>query len=142
MTCPDTNPKRAFEIAAPYPALTTTIILKNPYVGDSESIRDAVSTKRAVDGTLYTYVKTKGGRRKLKWEFTLSRNKCLEMENFIIAYFASKVRVVDHNGRIWVGNFTGNPFDFTGSHFTGVALQDWPVGEDYTFSIEFEGIEQ
>ncbi len=142
MTCEPDTLQRSFEISAPYPALTTTIILKNPYVGDGESILDAVSTKRAIDGTLFTYVRTKGGRRKLKWDFTLSRNKCIELQQFIKSYFASKLRVVDHNGRVWIGHFTSNPFDFTGSSYTGVLLQDWPVGEDYTFSVEFEGIEQ
>ena len=142
MTCNDYTSQPHFEMSAPYPALQTTILLKNPYVGDAESILDVVTPKRAVDGTLYTYVKTKNGRRKLKWDFTLSRNKCIELEGFIKAYHASKIRVVDHNGRIWIGNFTSNPYDFTGKERSGPALQNWPVGETYTFSVEFEGIEQ
>jgi len=141
MTCGSYALQPYFTIAAPYPALQTTILLKNPNVGDAESILDSVSTQRAVDGTLYTYIKTKNGRRKLKWDFTLSRNKCIELEGFINSYFASQVRVVDHNGRIWLGYFTSNPFDFTGKERAGPALQNWPTAENYSFSIEFQGTE-
>jgi len=131
-----------FEMSAPYPSLQTTIILKNPSVSDGEAITASVTSKRATDGTLYTYVKTKGGRKKLKWQFTISRAKCLELEGFVKAYFASQIRVVDHNGRIWLGYFLGNPFDFVGTGRAGPANSSWPAGEDYTFNVEFEGIEQ
>lgn len=132
-----------FEIAAPYPALQTTITLPRPYLSDQESVTASVTTKRATDGTLYTYVKRKNRRRKLKWDFTLSRTKTIEMENFVKAYFASQLRVRDHRGRVWIGYFTINPFDFTGKERAGgPATQDWPVGEKYTVSLEFEGIQQ
>jgi hypothetical protein len=90
-----------FEIAAPYPGLQTTTILPSPEFSDTEALTDSVSAKRATDGTLYVYVKTKGGRRKLQWTFQLTRNKSLELRAFVFAYSASKVRIVDHNERIW-----------------------------------------
>ena len=71
-----------FQLQAPYPGLQTTSILPSPQFGDSESLRAEVSVKRAVDGTRYTYVKRKGGR-KLQWTFQLTRNKALELRAFI-----------------------------------------------------------
>ena len=42
----------------------------------------------------------------MKWSFRVTRNKGLELRAFLFAYFASQVKIIDHNGRIWVGNFT------------------------------------
>jgi hypothetical protein len=101
-----------------------------------------VSTRYAIDGTRYTYVKTKGGRCKLQWQFLLTRNKGIELEGFIRAYHASKIRVVDHNGRVWNGNFTNNPFELTTDRKAGPPIQGWPVGATQSITIEFEGIEE
>lgn len=131
-----------FEISAPYPGLQTTSLLPNPEFSDTEALTDAVITKRAVDGTLYTYVKTTGGRKKLQWTFLLTRNKGLELRAFLTAYAASKVMVVDHNDRAWVGYFTNNPFELTSVRKAGPAIQDWPRGETHTVTLEFEGVEQ
>ena len=98
--------------AAPYPSLQTTTLLPNPQFSDQEGLTATVTRKTAMDGTRYTYVKRKGDRRKLKWSFRLTRNKGLELRAFIFAYFASQVKIIDHNGRVWVGNFTNNPFEF------------------------------
>ncbi len=50
---------------APYPTHQTASVLPDPKFSDSEALTDAVSVKRAMDGTRYTYIKTKAGRRKL-----------------------------------------------------------------------------
>lgn len=131
-----------FEISAPHPGLQTTTLLPNPEFSDTESLTDEVISKRAVDGTLYTYVKTKGGRRKLQWTFRITRNKALELRAFLLSYYASKVQVVDHNDRTWVGFFTNNPFELTSVGRAGPAIQGWPRGETHTITLEFEGIEQ
>ena len=131
-----------FEIAAPYPMLQTTTLLPDPQFSDQEGLAVAVSRKTAMDGTRYTYVKRKDDRRKLKWSFRLSRNKGLELRAFISSYFASKVKVIDHNGRIWVGNFTSNPFEFDTSGRAAPAIAPMPRGEIVNIEIEFEGVEQ
>ena len=100
-----------FTLQAPYPALQTTSSLPDPLFSDGENLAVSVVRKVAVDGTRYTYVKNKG-RRKLRWSFKLTRNKALELRAFIQCYFASQVQIIDHNGRIWVGNLIGNPFEF------------------------------
>ena len=67
-----------FTLQAPYPALQTTTILRDPKFSDSEGLMVSVARKTAMDGTRYTYVKRKD-RRKLKWSFRLTRNKGLEL---------------------------------------------------------------
>ena len=100
-----------FYLQAPYPTLQTLTVLPEPKFSDAMNLTDAVIVKRAMDGTRRTYVKTKGGRRRLKWIFQLTRNKGLELRAFIQSYFASKIYVLDHLGRNWVGYFTSNPFE-------------------------------
>jgi hypothetical protein len=130
------------ELSAPYPLLETTTLLPNPQFSDQEGLMVSVVRKMAMDGTRYTYVKRKGDRRKLKWSFRLTRNKGLELRAFIFAYFASQVKVIDHNGRVWIGNFTSNPFEFDTAERAGPAISPMPRGESVTIEIEFEGVEQ
>ena len=131
-----------FMLTAPYPSLQTTTLLPSPQFSDSEAVLDTVSRKLAMDGTRYTYVKRRGGRRKFKWTFWLSHNKGLELRAFIFAYFASKVRATDHNGRVWVGHFTSNPFEFNTPDAARPAIAPLPRGEMQAIDIEFEGVPQ
>jgi hypothetical protein len=131
-----------FFLQAPYPALQTLTVLPSPRFSDTMALTDAVMVKRAMDGTRYTYVKTKGGRKKLKWEFLVTRNKGLELRAFIQSYFASQIYVTDHLGRSWIGHFTSNPFEFDTPERGAPPRQGWPVGEVQAISIEFEGIQQ
>src|SRR5271157_2331883 len=131
-----------FFLQAPYPNLQTMTVLPSPKFSDTMALTDAVMVKRAMDGTRYTYVKTKGGRRKLKWEFQLTRNKGLELRAFIQSYFASKIVVLDHKKRWWIGNFTSNPFEFDTTERAAPARQGWPRGEIQHISLEFEGVLQ
>lgn len=131
-----------FTFEAPYPSIQTTSLLPNPQFSDQEGLLDSVTRKLAMDGTRYTYVKRRSGRRKMKWTFRLTRNKALEVRAYIRSYFASKVRVMDHNGRIWVGNFVNNPFEFETAERAAPALTPLPRGETVQIEIEFEGVEQ
>ena len=131
-----------FTLAAPPPHLQTTTLLPNPQFSDQEGLTATLTRKLAMDGTRYTYVKRKGDRRKLKWTFRLMRNKGLELRAFLFAYFASPVRIVDHNGRVWVGNFTNNPFEFDTAQKAGPAIPPMPRGEAQMIELEFEGVEQ
>ena len=129
-----------FFLQAPYPVLQTMTVLPSPKFSDSMALTDAVAVKRAMDGTRYTYVKTKGGRKKLKWEFLLTRNKGLELRAFIQSYFASQIFITDHLSRSWVGYFMSNPFEFDTPERGYPPRQGWPVGEVQAISIEFEGV--
>jgi hypothetical protein len=131
-----------FQMQAPSPLLQTTTLLPSPEFSDQEALLDTVSRKLAMDGTRYSYVKRRGGRRKLKWTFKLSRNKALELRAFLMSYFASLVQVLDHNGRTWIGNFTSNPFEFDTTDAAQPALAPMPRGELQQIDLEFEGVEQ
>jgi hypothetical protein len=130
-----------FTLQAPHPSLQTTTILPNPKFGDSESLRAEVKVKRAMDGTRYTYIKRKGGR-KLLWTFKVTRNKGLELRAFIQSYFASTVVITDHNDRVWIGKLTNNPFEFDTPSRAAPAIAPMPRGETQIITIEFEGDEQ
>jgi hypothetical protein len=129
-----------FLFQAPYPALQTTTVLPSPQFSDSESLPDTFNQQKAMDGTRYIYVHRKQGRRKAQWTFLLTRNKALELRAFILAYYASQVRAVDHDDNVWVGNFINNPFEMDTPERGGPAISPMPKGEAQTIQIEFEGL--
>ncbi len=129
-----------FQFLAPYPTIQTTSVLPNPRLGDAENLRVAISMKRTMDGTRYTYIKRKGGR-KLQWTFRLTRNKSLELRAFIQSYFASTIKVIDHNDRVWVGHLTNNPFELSTESRAAPAIAPMPRGESVVITLEFEGTE-
>lgn len=131
-----------FYIQAPYPTMQTLTVLPNPQFSDSTALTDAVIVKRAIDGTRYTYVKTKNGRRKMKWKFHLTRNKGLELRAFIRSYFASTLKVVDHLGRTWIGHFLNSPFEFDTPERAAPARTPLVRGELQSIEIDFEGVQQ
>ncbi len=130
-----------FIIQAPYPLIQTTSILPDPKFSDAESLQVEVNRKLAVDGTRRTYIKRKD-RRKLLWSFKLTRNKALELRAFVYAYFASIIKVTDHNDRVWIINLVGNPFEFDTIERGGPAVSPMPRGEVVSIDLEAEGIEQ
>lgn len=110
-------------------AYQTTTILPNPQWNDSENLTVNIITKRAMNGNLYTYVKTKNERRKLLMRFELTRQKAMELRAFIRVYYQSKIRLTDHEGQTWIVNFMNNPFEFSTSSMEWKNIQ-----------LEFEGV--
>lgn len=100
-------------LAAPYPNVVTSIRLPNPSFGDSEGLSSSMTPKRAMNGTLYTYVKTSDGHRQLQLSFTLTRSKGEEFKRFLLVYASEQIQMVDHLGRSWLGYFTSNPIEFS-----------------------------
>lgn len=126
-----------FIIKGPYPRVKTTTVLPSPLWGDSSALASTVQTMRTMDGTLYTYVKDRAGRKRLRWDFELSRHKAIELREFINSYVGSKLQVIDHVNVSWFGYLKNNPFEFTGA---GRAGDWWPGGETMTVLLEFEEI--
>lgn len=129
-----------FVLEAPYPGSATAVMLPNPELSDGEGLTDEVIPRRAIDGTLRTYVKTKGGRRKLSWDFRLTRPRAFELKAFLRLFNASVMKITDHRDRKWIGNLVNNPFEFTTTrgarpHTTTTR------GEIMSIRLEFEGIE-
>lgn len=125
----------SFFLRAPYPSLSTTTVLPSPKWGDSKALTATVTSMRSMNGTLYTYVKSRDGRKKFQWEFEIARNKALELREFINSYQSKIIQVTDHDGDKWVGYLRNNPFEFTGA---GRAGSGWPGNETMSVLLEFE----
>ncbi len=128
----------AFILVAPVPLTETTTVLPNPNFGDQEGATGELNILRTVNGRRRTYVISKE-RRKLRWDFTLSRNKALELFEFYLSYNAERISIKDHNERRWVGIITNNPFELQMDRRGVPTRQNWPVGESCAVTIEFEG---
>ena len=109
----------------------TTTVLPNPAWSDSEQLTGEVTIKRSINGGVYTYIKSKNDRRRLLFQFRLTRSKSLELKAFINAYYSSKIYLIDHENQRWIGNLLNNPFELE-------AL----FGEEQNIQLEFEGIKQ
>ena len=123
-----------FVIRAPYPAVQVTTLMPSPQFTDQEALKATVKTMRSMNGNRYTYVMSRDGLQKLKWDFRLSRHKAMELREFIDLYCSGLVQVTDHNGVIWVGYLKNNPFEFTGDS----RAADWPGEELSSVTLEFE----
>jgi len=130
-----------FTISAPHPLIQTTTVLPNPLFGDQEASTGSINILRSINGVRRTYVKSRAGRRKFKWDFSLTRNKALELLEFYTSYHSHIIFIEDHNGRKWLGNITNNPFEIEMNKRGLPARQGFAVGETCSASMEFEGIE-
>ena len=129
----------ALVIEAPFPGPVTAHYLPNPLSGDSIGNTGTLEFKRAMNGKRYAYIKSRDNRKRLIWTFRLSQDKALEMQAFFAKFSGSKVKVTDHFGKIYVGNFTTNPFEF---ETVGRSVASPSNNSLHQIQIEFEGIEQ
>jgi hypothetical protein len=126
--------KMSFILKAPHPGYRTTTVLPSPRWGDSKALASVVTSLKSIDGTTYTYVKSKEGRKVFRWDFEISRNKALELREFIDAYKSSIIQAIDHDGDSWLGYLRNNPFEFSA---VGRA-KGWPGNETMVITLEFE----
>jgi len=124
----------SFLVQGPYPLTQTTLLLRSPELSNTKKLAAAVETMRSMNGTLYTYIKSKRGRKVHEWDFISSRDKMLEAKSFVEQYSGGLVRVVDHEGTSYIGYLNFNPLDSSGEGRAG----GWPSGEAYRFSIQLE----
>jgi len=123
-----------FIIKAPYPSFQVTALLPSPQWGDSMAATGTMQSMHMMDGTRFTYVTSRNGRKRYQWDFTISRAKALELQSFYNAYYGAQVQVITHDDDTLNGYLINNPFEFTGS---GRAV-DWPEGETMGITIELE----
>ena len=123
-----------FVLRAPYPSLQTTTLLPSPQFSDQEGLKATVTTMRSMNGTRYTYVTSREGLQKLKWDFRLSRHKAMELREFINTYCSGAIKITDHNDVSWIGYLKNNPFEFSGES----RASGWPGDELTKVSLEFE----
>lgn len=123
-----------FLIQAPYPQYKTTCLLPSAEPGNNYALQATVKTLRSVNGTLYTHIKKKRGRRAFTWNFVVALDKGLEVKEFVRLYGGAVVRVTDHNGDHFLGNLTMNPLELTGDG----RAKGWPGGEAYTLTLNLD----
>lgn len=128
-----------FILQAPYPALQTTTFLPNPLFGDSVGSLSTFSTKRSMNGTKYTYVKSRDSRKRLLWTFSISHEKALELQDFVDTYSGEEIKITDHVGKVYVGNITSNPIEFEAARR---AVGSPGLDTQCQCQIEFQGFEQ
>lgn len=125
----------SFVIQGPFPLMTSSLLLPSPLVGNTEANTATVLTMRSMDGTVYTYVKTKRGRRKFTWNFVTSKDKALEAKEFVKLFADGLVKTVDHTDTVRIGYITINPLEQSGEGRAG----GWGKNEEaYQYSITFE----
>lgn len=126
-----------FQIVSMY----STIVMPNPLFSDSEANTNSLNVVRSVNGKRRTYIKSTGRRRKLRWNFRLTRNKALELREYMKVNHANRLRVIDHNNRIWEGYIITNPIEFVGDRRGAPGIQNLR-GETWTCEFEFDGFEE
>lgn len=123
-----------FRVEAPFPLLQSTLLLPSPEKGNSRNLTSSVQTLRAMDGKVYTHIKSKRGRKSHHWSFFVARDKYLEAKAFAEQYATRLVRTVDHEGTVRVGWIVLNPVEFSGEG----RAESWPGGEAYRFDLQLE----
>jgi len=124
-------------IAAPHPGYQTTVMLPSPDWGDTMEVASSMTKMRAMDGTLYTYVKQRQGRKRFRLTFEIARSKAIELRAFIKAYYRTPMQLTDHNGNQWLVYLQNNPFEFAANS----KAEGFPGGETMMVSLEFEETE-
>jgi hypothetical protein len=123
----------SFVMQAPYPAVKTTSILPSPQFADTQGLKTRIaSIMRSMNNRRYTYVH-KNPDETLTFQFLLTRPKALELREFILLYFAAKVKITTHSGDVWAVNFVNDPFEFTGER------KAEPSREMYTINLTMRG---
>ena len=123
-----------FTLIAPWPSFQTTSIIPSPGWGNFSGGLGTFDKARSMNGTLYTYVKSRSSRKKHQWSFLLSRNKMLELQRFVDTYYLSVIKITDHDDQTYLGYIINNPVEFTAVS----KAPNWPGGEAYQVTLDFE----
>jgi len=105
----------------------TDITLRNPQLGDTNTMVTGVSTRTTMDGSVYTWKRSVNPKRLLLNFIELT---CGEIENFktFVKTYAGEEITLTVLGNTYTGYIINTPVEFTRNH------QD-------TFAIEFEILE-
>ena len=120
-----------FRLEAPYPASASTVLLPSPAIGNNQGLLSQVTVIKMMDGSRRSYVKKAEGKKRHRWDFTISRDKMEEMSDFVTRYRGAKLRIVWRD-RTVIGKFGINPVEFVGLGRAG----GWPGGEAYQMTLE------
>ena len=99
-------------LQAPYGLIQATILLPSGNLGDSISPRLKVNIRNAMDGTIYSTIKT-SNRVTLSWDLDLTLAKFRELDQFCEAYTSIPWRVYDWNDIQYKVILMSNPLQST-----------------------------
>ena len=116
-------------LQAPYESIQFTTILPNPEFSDTINNEVGISVKRSMNGTLYSYVKT-SDRKKLIYDFNMTREKSLELLEFIKVYHYYNIKMTNFKGEVWNVKLITDLHDLTAI----------TIGEYQTIRLEMSGI--
>ena len=125
-----------FKLIAPHPGYQTTLVMPSPEWGDYQATASSFIKLRAMDGTLYTYVKPRETIKRYQWTFLLAKHKAFEMLRFVQFYHGSLVKAVTHDDVSLIGYIMNNPTELTASS----RAPSWPGGETCQLTIDFEEV--
>lgn len=110
--------------------------LPNAELNNEKASVQAVDLKRALDGTVYTYVKT-SNRELLNIVITMSLHKAIEFQEFLENSLNQRMLLIDTaSGGTWRGWILTNPVEFSSSSRSHA----WPGDEAISVQLEFEGV--
>jgi hypothetical protein len=116
---------------APYPASASTVLLPQPTIGNNQGLLSQVTIVKMMDGSRRTFIKKGEGKKRHRWDFTISRDKSEELTDFVKRYRGAKLRCVWRD-RTVIGKFGINPIEVTCVGRAG----GWPGDEAYQVTIE------
>lgn len=115
-------------MTAPYDTPRTTIRLPSPTFSDEQGHYQDVDVKVAMSGDLFTTVRT-SRKRKVTWEFNLTRMKSLEFEAFLALYTGNRIKIFDWDTGVYKAHFITNPVEFVPNGKDNVRVKIEFVGE-------------
>jgi len=107
-----------------------TVVLPSPLPEDRQGNLATTTTRRAMNNTLYAYVRN-SGRLRLTYKLQLFRPKALELQAFVDAYLEHDLTLTDYRGRRYRVSLTADPFDYA-----AVAVR-----EITEVTLTFEGVQ-
>lgn len=92
--------------------VSRSVVLPNPLFGDTEANGDALSVFRTQTNRRVVTVKRQDART-LAYQFAVTRQKAIELREFIRTEIDNRITLRNWKGEIWYGNIINNPFTLT-----------------------------
>jgi len=120
---------------------THTATLPSPQLGNGEVQDIKTKFRRAMDGTMHSFISTPA-LRILTLSFTgVKRSQYMDLINLLLASSGSEVKYTDYDSVVWEGRIINDPAEFTADGPLDSENQASSVDcvEAYSFSLQFEG---
>lgn len=101
-------PVQTITVSAPYPKTKVTMILPAPNFGNIRASQSSIQMKRSMTGEVWTYIRPNDADV-IELTFSLSRQKDLELGEFVRVYHTATWKITDHNGNNWKCQLVGEP---------------------------------